>query len=452
MKLNEYFSENVASAIQLFSSGWCNLNCKYCFIPKTDFLKKVHSKIIERIKNGDLLKELKEMMGEDLDSLSHWGTEPTLTLSLFKDFYKEAVDSFPKLNNIHMSSNFMTPPKNIINFVNEILPKNRKLNVSFQISLDGPEWITDKNRLGGSTNTIVNNVKEVISNVEDFHNISFTIKSTITKEIVRKMCDKEVLVNYYDFFEDCLKKWIESIGNKKITISQFVNPTLVVPDNYTQDDGISFLKMIKLQFEIGNEERYKHIFYPSCFYFNRWVDKLPYYKEYFTKPRMFSCSSGDSCFGFGDLPNTLYGCHRSYYTNYPEYENEVKKWNKNKKEIDNIEAGRNEIIVKTGIADINNKKQFLKMLYVNRGFQDFIIHRTTIRMAAIHELACCNQISPIYKNKKFSYLFSTFLEGCSCQLDNVYEGSTMEASVLSTIRMFGNGAFEFYVKKILGRI
>jgi hypothetical protein len=81
MNLNEKFfsSRDVAVAVEMFSAGWCNLQCKYCYIPKTDFLRTVHKNIIEKIKNGSLLEEISKIFGEDLESLSHWGTEPTLT-------------------------------------------------------------------------------------------------------------------------------------------------------------------------------------------------------------------------------------------------------------------------------------------------------------------------------------------------------------------------------------
>jgi len=451
MKINEAFNEKVVTAIQLFSSGWCNLECKYCYIPKTDFLKTVHKKIIERVKDGSLIKELKEMVGDELDSLSHWGTEPSLTLPFFKDFYKEAGESFPNLNNISMSSNFMTLPNNIIEFVNNTLPKKKKLNVSLQISLDGPPWITDDNRTGGSTEKIVNNVAEVLKNIEDYHNVSFHIKATITKEIIQKMNDPAILEDYYNFFESCFEKWNSAKGDKKIFLGPSVDPTVVSPDSYTKQDGINFFNLINLQFELGMKGKYKYITQPLCFYFKRWIDKIPYYKEFYTKPRMFSCSSGDSCLGFGDKPYTVYGCHRAYYTNYPEYIESIQKWNTERKMVESTDPDRNKIMTDTNVANVNDKKKFLKTLYVNRGFQDFMIHRNNIRIASIVESAHCGQISPIYKKVNYAYLLSLFLETNNCQIRNINDSGLMESQDLHQVRLFANGAVELYLRKFLGR-
>ena len=82
--LNRYFSHPVVVAAELFSAGWCNLACKYCYIPKTDFLKGIHKSIINSIEDGTYIKDLKEMYGDKLESLAHWGTEPTLTVKKFK--------------------------------------------------------------------------------------------------------------------------------------------------------------------------------------------------------------------------------------------------------------------------------------------------------------------------------------------------------------------------------
>ena len=84
MDINRFYSHPVVVASEIFAAGWCNLNCKYCYIPKTDFLKKIHKSILERIEDGTLLEELKNTYGENLTSISHWGTEPTLTVGKFK--------------------------------------------------------------------------------------------------------------------------------------------------------------------------------------------------------------------------------------------------------------------------------------------------------------------------------------------------------------------------------
>jgi len=37
--INSYFKFPLVVATELFSAGFCNLNCTYCYIPKTKILK-----------------------------------------------------------------------------------------------------------------------------------------------------------------------------------------------------------------------------------------------------------------------------------------------------------------------------------------------------------------------------------------------------------------------------
>jgi sulfatase maturation enzyme AslB (radical SAM superfamily) len=143
-RINRFFSKPVFVATELFASGWCNLSCKYCYIPKTDFLKEIHKDIIQKIQDDRYIDTLIDMFGEDLEAISHWGTEPSLTVKLFKRFYEKADKAFPKLKTIKISSNFMTPPDNIFTWITEILPTSKELDVEIQVSCDGPPSITDK--------------------------------------------------------------------------------------------------------------------------------------------------------------------------------------------------------------------------------------------------------------------------------------------------------------------
>ena len=68
--LNKHFTVPQVVAVELFSSGWCNLSCKYCYIPKTDFLKKVHRGIIQSIEDGTFINNLKVFVIGELNQPS----------------------------------------------------------------------------------------------------------------------------------------------------------------------------------------------------------------------------------------------------------------------------------------------------------------------------------------------------------------------------------------------
>jgi len=448
---SEFFpNSNTAVAMELFAAGWCNLSCKYCYIPKTDFLKTIHSKIIKRIEDGSMLKDLEEMFGESLESLSHWGTEPTLTTGLFKEFYEQAIVKFPKLNRVMLSSNFMTPSKNIIKFVNEILPKTKKLEVAIQMSLDGPAWITDENRSGGSAVVIMRNIKEFLAGVDiTAHNITLNFKPTINKKILTKLCNIEELKEYYLFYDNFFSEMNQVLDLTKIRIANSVNPTVAVPDTYSKEDGINFYKLTMNQLELACKEKYNFITPPSSFYYSRYREKVNYFREYHTKQKMFTCSAGDSCFAGGDLDDTIYSCHRSFYIPYKEYENSCKEWPLDEENTNGIKQGRVETMKNLTISNFKNKKEMARTLYVSRCYHDFTKHRLTTQVATIRELAYINQMSPIYKNLGLAVEFSKFLQAGYCHMDNITSSNCYEISNLGNFRLFGNGTFEQYCKMLI---
>ena len=240
-QLNKYYSYPVVTAVELFSAGWCNLECKYCYIPKTDFLKGVHKTIIQRIKDGGFIQDLKDIYGDQLTAIAHWGTEPTLTVTQFREFYKQAYKEFPKLDTIKISSNFMTNPENLLKFVTEILPDDEKqLDVNIQVSLDGPAYITDKNRLGGSTEQIMKNciyfTKE-LNRIGTKHNVAMHLKPTAGNDDILSLSDMKKTIEYYEFFDEFMTQWREANSNKIADIMAAVDPTLVLPGHYTSEDG-----------------------------------------------------------------------------------------------------------------------------------------------------------------------------------------------------------------------
>ena len=75
-------------ALELFSAAWCNLDCTYCYIPKHNkFIVEKHKKIIEEvIEVVVIVDRIKKLYGNQLKVVSHWGTEPSLTIQHFGPF------------------------------------------------------------------------------------------------------------------------------------------------------------------------------------------------------------------------------------------------------------------------------------------------------------------------------------------------------------------------------
>lgn len=450
MNINKFYSHPVIVAAEIFAAGWCNLNCKYCYIPKTDFLKEVHKVILERIEDGTLLAELKNAYGDNLTSISHWGTEPTLTVGKFKKFYSDAVEIFPKLEKVMLSSNFMTNPDNLIKFVTEILPISRSLTVDIQVSLDGPPEITDENRLGGASDVIMKNcltITKALSDSDTIHKIEMHLKPTISYEVLEFLADIKNLEYYYDFFDDFMFKWLEA-GNKKIGIVRNCDPTVAIPHDYTQQDGINFYNIVLGQVELKNK-KFKSIESPECNYYGRFLRILRFKREFFTKPRMFTCSAGDSSMAIGDNPNSLHSCHRTFYADHDEYIDAAKQHGLEKEIMIGLEKGTNDILVETNVVSTEDEYNLVRSLYTNRAYHDFYAHRLATYSAFIMELADASQISSCYKDQALAFLLGLSLQTMECPMDNVVAHGSDVVPTLGILRLIGNGAFENILSRIL---
>lgn len=452
--INQYFKYPVIEAVELFSAGFCNLNCTYCYIPKTPMLKEIHQNIMKKIESGQFLKELQEIYGNDLTSIAHWGTEPTLTIRQFKNFYNEAVKTFPKLKNISLSSNFMTNPSNLVTFLTEDLTTERQLEIKIQVSIDGPEWITDKNRGYKTTKLIMEHVLEAtkeISSKNKVHNIHFHLKPTIGSDDISILSNLDKLSEYYVFFDDFVTKWLKQISDKKTTISNNCDPTVVLPYDYTQLDGINFSNLIKNQVYL-QQNKYKSISQPESNYYQRIKSKLPFFKEFFTKQKMFTCSSGDSMIGLGEKPFGIHSCHRTFFIDHPDYEKSAEKHQLDELTMNGLKLGRNQLLLQINKCTATDNFSVIKMLYNNRVSNDFTKHKQSTGVAMAIELAKCGQISKCYINENLAYLLAMLIQTTDCPMDNIITAGSSLIPSLSMYRLFGNGTAENIFSRLLRRI
>jgi organic radical activating enzyme len=447
MSVNKYFDRPTITAVELFSAGWCNLDCKYCYIPKTNFLKDIHKTIINKIDSGEMLEDLKHIYGEDLTHISHWGTEPTLTVKRFKKFYKDAIEIFPKLEKVFVSSNFMTNPDNIIKFVTEILPKKKSLNIGIQLSLDGPPWITDKNRRGGSANEIIDNINVFIKEINKIgtvHKILTNVKPTIDNDDMLPLSDFDMLKGYYDFFEECFEKWTGSNNNKTITMGHHVDPTIAVPLDYSQANGKAFCKVIKNEITLAQIKKYKFIAQPLPSYYWRLEKTFKNLKEYYIKFHQFRCSAGGGCFALGHNKLSFQPCHRTFYLDDNRYIKSTKQTDLNEVLVD---AARNTpILMENSIVNYDDELSLLKNLYLHRTFRDFAKHSTSLGVAIIFELADLGMIHKKYKDPELATLLSIIPLSVECPIEIRIMSGTYALRDVSLFKLFGNGALEEVVK------
>ena len=443
--LNEFFDKDENVAVELFSAGWCNLACKYCYIPKGDYTKDVHSKVLQRIKDGSLIRELKELFGETLEHVAHWGTEPTLTVTQFGDFYKQLIEEFPRFKGIMLSSNFMTNPQNVIKFVRDILPRTKPLTVKVQISIDGPSWLTDINRTGGSTETITKNATTFLQAVSEMdlpHTILTNLKSTMGAEGMHLLADLEKCREYYQFFDDLMVSW-EPLARKGLVLPTTSNPTIVVPSAYTQLDGINFDKVCENQISLKDAYRLAE---PCCYYESGFRTRLVTSQEYFMKARMFLCSAGRNSHGLTETPGKLTVCHRGFYMDSQEYYDALKS---NPDEITQrgLETERAQLLGKKVMCDRTDRKEYVKFLYRNRMIHDFSKLSATYGVSLSRELAEAGQISACYKDPRWAQLLHIAAQLPRCHLDDIVISGSGLVQAAFYYRLFGNGFVERMVER-----
>jgi len=439
---------------EMFSAGVCNLNCRYCYIPKDPKISKIHKEIISKIKDGSFIKELKELYGENLEYISHWGTEPTLTLDEFIEnkFYEDALKSFPKLHVVSMSSNFMTDPNILVNFISNFPEHKRKIEFKIQMSLDGPAWITDGNRCNAATEKIINNIYFFVEKINDIsddlkkknNKVYLHFKSTHYKEEIKKLMDKERVIEYCDFFDNVCKNIIEK--NKFIDFYNNCAPTLVYPGTYECQDGKNYAVYNKNFYEIYKENRYNYAkFFPQSL--NYFLETIKVCDLIHTNNSQIGCSAGRSQLALSQNKDIM-PCHRIFYMNDEIYDSLFGSYFTNNDYYYGYENQRDILMKKFLIA--NDEKSLANMIYVYTGYHDYNKLKITLTYALIKEMADCGLLSSQYKeDDKLAELLSIMIVRRECSIDNILTTGSMHIAPATSIKMFGNGVFDFYYNEIL---
>jgi len=449
------------AAAELFSSAKCNLDCTYCHILKNSpAIDQMHEDVIKKIQEVDpIIDRLYDLYGEDLEYFTHWGTEPSLTIKYFKPFYRKALSKFPKLKQIGFSSNFLSHTNALINFV-EHFPKidDRKIELHVQFSLDGPKWVTDENRKIGATETIIKNMVKFVEGVNNIENVPFTVvhchfKPTMSRTQFPKMLEDGEILKYYEFFDEVFER-IESVNTKHaMFFSRNVDPTIVCPDEYTQLDGICFHELYEKTLEFQQNTRFKYIS-PGSNYYQAFYGLLLLSPQYFSKPSMFTCSAGDSQFGFSDY---LHPCHATFFLNNEKLQEETLQQGKNNrtqsiKNVDSIVSGRSKMAEKnlTIKFDELTDKKLTEYLYFMRSFHDFPKNRLSLSVAMIKLLAKAGQVSKCYKETEMAEVLAFFCNSRhSCNVDAQMFLGSMQLNFNSYFKLFGNGMVESFLKRYI---
>ena len=443
-------------AIELFSSARCNMKCSYCYIPKDNqLLDDKHLKIIDEAKKvTPLIDRLKTIYGKEVTGISHWGTEPSLTLQHFKDFYKVFLKEFPNIESIMFSSNFLSKVHVLIDFIRQF-PTDKKISFSVQASLDGPPWITDNNRGAGSTKRIIENVSRFVRELNEAdiqHAVKVSFKPTVSSNQYDRLSDYQEIVNYYTFFDDVFKQLFEANFNNRVgIITSSCDFTLVAPSQYTTHDGKVFNKLYKHIIRCANTEKLDYI-KPEFAYYYSFLRLTRVPGTLFTRQREVTCGAGDSMFGINENLNI---CHDTFYSAYPgvkeAFKKDLTRLNADQ-ELENITSGRYDILKDHFIFELDKitKKQVKKFVYTLRGLHDFSKFKISFLYRVAKEMAHCGQISACYKTDAMAELLAIFVcYRLHCIISQITENGSMHLHHTTYLKLFGNGVLENFLKRYL---
>jgi sulfatase maturation enzyme AslB (radical SAM superfamily) len=421
-----------AVSCELLTTGWCPNNCRYCYIPKSDEMKNLHQQIAKELATGDFIKRIKNVYGERLTNLGFWGTEPALTLDLIRPYLPELFKTFPKLKDINLSTS-MVMPDPFKRFIHAL--SDYDVNLGIQISIDGPAFITDKNRFEGAVKTISENFFNLLSSIqEEKTKVEFHWKATLTIDNLREFNRNPSKIDEYYKFFDSLNKKIHKINkNKNIVFhGESFMPTLAMPGKYTSQDGKEFAEYIRNIKKRGERTVYEL----------RLKRIHDFRDELWRKKRMFTCSGGDSNFG---LDKNLHICHRTFYFTEDDYVKSILK----QKHIDNwdvslFEKGTIDMMKKNFIVDTSKSEEMVRFDYVTRNYHDFWKLQLDYIKGMMAEMALAGQIDKIYlENNDLTLLFAYFVgSALSCPMENLLNTGAIHFAPVSVLKIFGNGAFQ----------
>ena len=423
-------------AAEVLTSGWCPLNCAYCYIPKSEYMKRLHKEIEEDLRSGKFIDRL-ESINNELTSLSFWGTEPTLTLPILEKWIPEIFVRFPKLEAIMFSTSLLAYPERIVNFGRALVGRNIRYEI--QISVDGPSEITDKNRSPGGAERIKKNFQILVQELNKLHlgelKIQMMFKSTHSIENIKYLNSTDgAFDRYFDYFEDLFRIFDKYNKSENIALNRGgYCSTLVVPGKYTTEDGKEFAKYCREFHRRGKRTAYTHR-----------LQRLFSYSEDIFKKRQFSCSGGDSNIG---VENEYHICHRTYYLNQQGYVDSILSTDIENWDVSHFERGIIDFIRDNYIV---SAEDFTRWQYVLRGYHDFWSFSLGSVAAMMKELALSNQVDEIYLyDDQLLQLFSIYInQALSCPMENLLNTGSIHIQILSMLRMFGNGAFQEIVRTL----
>lgn len=381
--------------------------------------------------------------------MQFWGGEPVLGFHRLYNILPQFIEYYPNLFRFMTSTNFTLDnwEDEFFGFL-KILGNypDRRFEFSLQLSIDGPEYINDRNRGIGTTKLFLEHFYSFIENINDnlpnnvFIDTHF--KQTLTEEDIKTLLTRDSFINYYKFFDELVTLFNKKATHKNIFISCNL-PNTAVPGETTVADGKRFAEFTKLAYEImvNNLQAEEPIF-------ENYKNLISFFPRHeiecckLNEGRVAFCGAGVHKIGM--LPNEhICICHSGFVDFIEEY-----------KKI----AETNIPIIKDRCIDVNFFKtenlQLSVFPYEEFGeYQKILIALQDKESSAgyiniallIKMLASYNQIDQKYQQSPYLEEATAFLNGIlpNCIRNNINISGNLLSPPIGLIKLLLNGAKEY---------
>lgn len=187
-----------------YSCGICNLNCNYCCIDKNPILKEIDKELGESFQGDYYFNQVKKYfpLPGSLRQIETWGGEPFLKMERMHNLIRQLCGYYFYFNSFYSSTNFSFPQwtdkvLDLLKVFGEFSP--RRFTIHLQLSIDGPEYINDRNRGIGTTQKCLNNFNILVSRLPNELpkniNLIITTKGTLDNSSIMALDSKNKVID-----------------------------------------------------------------------------------------------------------------------------------------------------------------------------------------------------------------------------------------------------------------